>query len=133
VPSTIEQLFGLKPLTVRDVGLTGVQALATLNSPRQDAPFTLPAVAGPSQAVASAPALSTPLEAVKNDWPFWLLRIAIKHHLEAAPSESATILGQVRAMKTLNDLNQYTQQVAAIVKARQQEVRRQRLATRPAR
>ena len=126
VLSTIEQLFGLQPLTVRDAGLTGVQALATLHTPRQDAPFTLPPVAAAAQMAASAPALSTPLEAVKNDWPFWLLRIAVKHHLEAAPNERAAILQQVRAMKTLNDLNQYTQQVAAIVKARQQQARRQR-------
>jgi phospholipase C len=133
VPATIEQLFGLKPLTIRDEGLIGLQALATLQSPRQDAPFTLPAVAAPSEAAAGAPDLSTPLEAVKNGWQFSLLRIAVKHHLEAAPSESATILGQVREMKTLNDLNRYTQQVAAIVKVKQQEVRQQRLAARPAR
>ena len=36
-------------------------------------------------------------------------------------------------MKTLNDLDQYTQLVAAIVKAKQQEARKQRLAARPAR
>jgi hypothetical protein len=36
-------------------------------------------------------------------------------------------------MKTLNDLNQYTHQVAAIVKTRQQEARRRRLAARPVR
>jgi phospholipase C len=133
VPSTIEQLFGLRPLTVRDAGLAGVQTLATLHAPRQDAPFTLPPVAAPSQASAGAPALSTPLASVKNDWPFWLLRIAVKHHLEAAPSERTAILGQVRAMKTLDDLNRYTHQVAAIVKTRQQEARRRRLDGRPVR
>jgi phospholipase C len=136
VPATIEQLFGLKPLTVRDEGLIGLQTLATLQSPRQDAPLTLPvvgAVAAARERAAGASVPSTPLEAVTDTWPFWLLRIAVKHHLEAAPSESATILGQVRAMKTLGDLNEYSQKVGVIVKAKQQEVRRKRLAARPAR
>jgi hypothetical protein len=34
IPATIEQLFGLKPLTIRDTGVTGLQTLATLHSPR---------------------------------------------------------------------------------------------------
>src|SRR6185437_4369661 len=34
IPATIEQLFGLKPLTIRDTGVTGLQTLATLRSPR---------------------------------------------------------------------------------------------------
>lgn len=131
VPATIEQLFGLSPLTVRDQAMLGLQSLATLHSPRQDAPFTLPAVATPREVLVVAPPdLSKPLEAVENDWPFWLLRIAVKHHLELAPRERATILGGVKAMKTLNDLNQYTQQVAVMVKAKQHEVRQQRIAAR---
>jgi phospholipase C len=133
VPATIEQLFGLKPLTVRDAGLTGLQALATLASPRQDAPLTLPPVAAASEKVAAAPNLATPLDAVKNDWPFWLLRIAVKHHLESSPSERAAILAQVKAMKTLNDLDRYTQQVAVIMKTRQQESRKRRLAAQAVR
>jgi phospholipase C len=34
IPATIEQLFGLKPLTIRDTGVTGLQTLATLATPR---------------------------------------------------------------------------------------------------
>jgi phospholipase C len=34
IPATIEQLFGLQPLTARDTGITGLQTLATLAAPR---------------------------------------------------------------------------------------------------
>ena len=34
IPATIEQLFGLRPLTVRDSEVVGLQTLATLNAPR---------------------------------------------------------------------------------------------------
>jgi len=34
IPATIEQLFGLKPLTTRDAGIVGLQTLATLAAPR---------------------------------------------------------------------------------------------------
>jgi phospholipase C len=41
IPATVEQLFNLKPMTVRDQALTGLQGLATLQSPRQDCPTTV--------------------------------------------------------------------------------------------
>ena len=34
IPATIEQLFGLGPLTNRDAGVVGLQTLATLATPR---------------------------------------------------------------------------------------------------
>ena len=34
IPATIEQLFGLGPLTNRDAGVVGLQTLATLSAPR---------------------------------------------------------------------------------------------------
>ena len=34
IPATIEQLFGLKPLTIRDTEAIGVQTLASLSAPR---------------------------------------------------------------------------------------------------
>ncbi len=137
VPATIEQMFGVPPLTVRDRGLVGLQALATLATPRQDAPVTLPgpAVADVKVAAAAPPAadLSTPIDAVKDDWPFWLMRIAVKHHLEAAPAESATIKAQVNTINTLGDLKQYMDKVAVIVTAKKVESRKLRVAARQAR
>jgi phospholipase C len=34
IPATIEQVCGLRPLTIRDTGITGLQKLATLSAPR---------------------------------------------------------------------------------------------------
>ncbi|HEY1816422.1 MAG TPA: alkaline phosphatase family protein [Kofleriaceae bacterium] len=41
IPATVEQLFGLTAMTVRDKALTGLQGLATLQSPRTDCPMTV--------------------------------------------------------------------------------------------
>jgi phospholipase C len=41
IPATVEQVFGLKPLTARDTGITGLQTLATLVTPRTAA-VTIP-------------------------------------------------------------------------------------------
>ena len=74
-------------------GLTGLQTLATLPSPRADAPITLPCRRHPERGRNRGGGSRSvePLDAIKDDWPFRLLRIAVKHHLEAAPNESATI------------------------------------------
>jgi phospholipase C len=67
VPATIEQMFGVSPMTVRDHGFVGLQTLAILKSPRTDAPLTLPAVADPTEAIVETVAdSSTPLTAVKE-------------------------------------------------------------------
>jgi hypothetical protein len=52
IPATIEQVVGLKPLTVRDTGITGLQTLATLETPRTvsltiPSPVTAPQPSGP--------------------------------------------------------------------------------------
>lgn len=68
VPVIVEQMFGLSPITVRDQGLVGLQALATLKSPRTDAPLRLPAVAASTEPIVNAVAESSPLlSAVKDD------------------------------------------------------------------
>jgi phospholipase C len=131
VPATIEQLFGVPPLTVRDRALTGLQSLATLPSPRADAPLTLPsATVRPvvEMAAAAAPDLSAPLDTVKSDWAPSLLRIAVKHHLEAAPADSASIVAQVNAIKTVGDLHQYMDKAAAVVTTKKAESRILRVA-----
>jgi len=76
---------------------------------------------------------SQPLTAIKNDWPFWLLRIAMKRHLEAAPKEGAAIHAQVRAMNTRGDLDQYFSKVRTIVASQKVEARKKRVAARRAR
>lgn len=48
IPATVEQLFNLQPLTVRDRTLAGLQTLATLNAPREVEVLTLTPVAAPN-------------------------------------------------------------------------------------
>ena len=57
----------------------------------------------------------------------------MKHHLEAAPAESATIKAQVNTINTLGDLKQYMDKVAVIVTAKKVESRKLRVAARQAR
>ena len=59
IPATIEQVFGLQPLTARDAGIIGLQALATLNAPRAVQELTLTSVTAQNP---SAPAQWTVLK-----------------------------------------------------------------------
>ena len=59
IPATVEQLFGLKPLTIRDTGITGLQTLAILDAPRNVAtPIPDPIAATEPE----GPAPGTPVE-----------------------------------------------------------------------
>jgi phospholipase C len=53
IPATIEQVFGLQPLTVRDGALTGLQSLATLATPRVVPELTLTPVTAPNPTTAA--------------------------------------------------------------------------------
>jgi len=141
IPATVEQLFGLSPLTVRDRGLAGLQTLATLPTPRTDAPATLPEAVVAS-AVAAPPAspapparydASTLLADVHDGWLIGVLRIAVKQHLEAAPNDVAQVKARVSALRTVGDLQQYVADIQPMVKARRAEARRQRVQSRRAR
>jgi phospholipase C len=59
IPATIEQLFGLKPLTVRDTGITGLQTLATLATPR-DVTLAVPDPIGAAQIAKIQPTAPAP-------------------------------------------------------------------------
>ncbi|HEY4167835.1 MAG TPA: alkaline phosphatase family protein [Reyranella sp.] len=137
VPATVEQMFGLDPMTVRDGRIIGLQTLATLKSPRQDTPIKLPdPVAAPAPAVAMMAARrdpSMPLSAIHDSQLFWTLRVAVKQHLEAAPGDSAKIKARVLAMNTLGDLNQYLSDATASIKGKQVQARKQRVTVRKAR
>jgi len=58
IPATIEQLFGLGPLTNRDAGVVGLQTLASLPSPRNVTTQIPDAVAAPEP---SGPVPGTPI------------------------------------------------------------------------
>jgi hypothetical protein len=57
IPATIEQLFGLRPLTNRDAGVVGLQTLATLSTPRN---VTTPIPDAHAAAQPSGPVPGTP-------------------------------------------------------------------------
>lgn len=57
IPATIEQLFGLGPLTNRDAGVVGLQTLATLRAPR-NVTTPIPDAVAASQPI--GPVLGTP-------------------------------------------------------------------------
>jgi len=59
IPATIEQLFGLGPLTNRDAGVVGLQALATLATPRN---VTTPIPDATAAAQPDGPVQGTPAQ-----------------------------------------------------------------------
>jgi len=154
IPATIEQLFGLQPLTSRDRGALGLHTLATLSAPRNvttpipDAlaaaepkdpvpggPITSSvstvgsAVASVSEAtlaatsvtpgpVASPPAAPVDPSSLLNRDDPWLaaaLAVAAKAHIEATPTDAASIRSRVAGLKTVGDLAQYHGEMSPVV------------------
>jgi phospholipase C len=157
IPATIEQLFGLGPLTNRDAGVVGLQTLATLAAPRN---VTTPipdahAAAEPSGPVpgtpagsagtvvssavgaisgkASAPAAPVGSASMLNLADPWLasaLAVAVKAHIEAAPAEAANIRARAFRLKTVGDLAQYNKDLTPIVSNARAQARQQKVAAR---
>jgi phospholipase C len=139
IPATVEQVFGLQPMTVRDSSIVGVQNLATLQTPRQNAPLTLTPDSQRSRApqpIASSNAAlatvnpSTPLASIKDPWLMSTIFIVAKGHMEAAatPEESAKIKTQVQGLRTVGDFAQYLNEAIPKVKKKQVEARQLRMA-----
>jgi phospholipase C len=169
IPATIEQLFGLGPLTNRDAGVVGLQTLATLAAPRNvttpipnahaaaepsgPVPGTpagsfgtvvssaVGAISGEatlatsvaSGAVASAPAAPVGSASMLNLDDPWLasaLAVAVKAHIEAAPTGAANIRARAFQLKTVEDLAQYYKDLAPIVSNARAQARQQKVAAR---
>ncbi len=141
IPATVEQVFGLQPMTVRDSSIVGVQNLATLQTPRQNTPLTLtpdgqrsraplPA-AGSNKAPASIDP-ATRLDSVNDPWLISTIFIVAKGHMEAAatPAESTRIKTQVQGLKTIGDLMQYLNEAIPQVKKKQVQARQLRMVAR---
>ena len=159
IPATIEQLFGLKPLTTRDTGVVGLQTLATLHAPRNvtvtipnpvaanepsgpvpgtpvppGTPVISPAASAGPGPVASAPAApagpSSPLN-LSDPWLASTLAVAIKAHLEAAPAtDHANIKARAFGLKTIGDLAQYHKEITPVVTNARLLARQQKVAAR---
>lgn len=124
--STLIDLFELDPLTKRSSASSGLKHLATLTTPRTDAPMTLPSAAAVPMARMVAVALSDTVaerpDASLNDDPHGTLALAVRsalaQHLEIAPaSEHPAIRARVEALQTRADALHYVKTVAAQVKA----------------
>ncbi len=122
IPSTLERLFALAPLTARDRAANDVLSLLSLASPR-DTPSSLPSPSPPLAAPAAAerfmalaPSSETvrPLDSI-NDGNFpVVIRAAMREDLELSPpSERADIVARVAALKTRADGAAYLSHVAA--------------------
>jgi phospholipase C len=152
IPATIEQLFGLSPMTNRDAAMVGLHTLATLPTPRNvttpipdakpamepktpvpgtPAASTGPRVTPPTQVAATAAVAPVgPATPLNRDDP-WLaaaLAVALKAHIEAAPTEAAAIKARVAGLKTAGDLAQYHNDVVPILTNARAKARTAKLA-----
>lgn len=115
VPATVEQLFGLKPLTQRDANANNVTSLLSLNTPR-NAPLTLP-----DPAVSNVPAPAIAAELIKPapaDVPVnngnvpGFLHSALSGDLAlSSPAERHAILARFKKIKTMKDAQNYMTEV----------------------
>jgi phospholipase C len=126
VISTLTDLFQLDELAARSRASSGLKHLATLSTPRTDAPMTLPSPrreasmrmmkASVSDKVAERP------DARLSDDPHGSLSLAVRsafaQHLEITPPiEHEVIVARVQALKTRAEALQYLKEVAVQVKA----------------
>jgi|HubBroStandDraft_6_1064221.scaffolds.fasta_scaffold08440_2 phospholipase C len=123
IPATIEEIFGLSALTHRDAAANRLAALATLTTPRLDAPATLPlpadSGAGLSHALAlmqtpaaEALSVSRPADTVNQGSLPAILQSALHQDLAVSPPEQrAAILERVRSIQSREQARAYMQEV----------------------
>jgi phospholipase C len=142
LPATVEQMFGLSPMTVRDSSIVGVQNLATLATPRQDTPVTL---IDDSQRLrapepdpgdnTTPPAIdpSLPLSSINDPWLNSTIFIVAKIHMQSVPAaEAAQIQTRVEGLQTVGDFVQYLNDAIPVVRKQQVVERQLRVARRAA-
>jgi phospholipase C len=132
--ATLENLFGMPPLTKRDGAANKLTPLLTLSSPRDDAPFMLPAEANSgiggcpaldfTPAVRSEPAI--PMVAARPNDPIndgnlaAMLHSALRSDLELSPADARSkILAKFSTLKTRADALQYASAVRDKLRAAQ--------------
>jgi len=121
VPATIEAVFGLAPLTRRDAVANHLLSLATLSTPRTDAPMTLPAPDASAPAAAMpllSPSAAGPMDSIdKGNLPGFL-HTALRSDLALSnPADRPAILARFKAIKTRADAQQYLDAVRVKVHA----------------
>lgn len=116
IPATIEEAFGLRPLTARDASANTVLPLLSLSRPRTDAPKTLP-----NPARLAVPKIKQRIpkstETVDSGNLPGILLSAMRLDLELSPpSETHAILASVQAIQTRGQAAQYLKEVEAKAK-----------------
>ena len=128
IPASLEQMFGMDPMTVRDASIIGLQSLATLKTPRADTPRTLrePVVSSTVSAPRPVlpPAASTMmLNEIRDDNVFSLIRLAIKGNLELTPGQSAQIKAHANSLQTLGDALAFVSETSGRLISKRKELR----------
>ncbi|MGP8245109.1 MAG: alkaline phosphatase family protein [Bryobacteraceae bacterium] len=115
IPATVEALFGLEALTVRDAAANRLDKLVTLRAARNDAPVALPPPANsgagdPAQLSAAATAMTPvtrPNDSVDEGNLPAILDSAMLQDLDASPTGRQAILARVAAIETRADASAY--------------------------
>lgn len=120
IPATLEALFGLQPLTMRDAKANRLDGLVTLGTARTNAPETLPAPADsgaaspsiqiPPPSVAAIP-VSRPHDPVNEGNLPAIVHAAMQQELALWPDQRQAILSRVASIKTRADAQQYLTEV----------------------
>jgi phospholipase C len=120
IPATLEQLFGMEPLTARDKAANTVLPLFSLDVPRTDTPATLPSPAEGMISMALSPAESYSQTPSRPDDPVnegnlpVVIGAAMRQDLELSPpAEREKIMARVAALKTRSDAAGYLAEVSA--------------------
>lgn len=120
IPATLEQLFGMEPLTARDKAANTLLPLFSLDAPRADTPATLPSPAEGMVSMALAPAVSYSQSPSRPDDPVnegnlpVVIGAAMRQDLELSPpAERDKIMAKVAALKTRSDAAGYLAEVSA--------------------
>jgi phospholipase C len=119
IPATLEKLFGMNPLTARDLAANSVLPLLSLDAARDDTPSSLPLPASvpgremlpmaiaPSETYAHL-APSRPHDSVNDGSLPVILQAAMRQDIELSPPEVRNrIIAKVAALKTRSDAATY--------------------------
>jgi phospholipase C len=121
IPATLEQLFGMEPLTARDKAANTLLPLFSLDAPRTDIPTTLPAPAAGMLVEAIAPMAngaplppSRPDDSINEGSLPVVIGAAMRQDLElSSPGERDGIIAKVAALKTRSEAAAYLAKVSA--------------------
>ena len=120
IPATLEQLFGMEPLTARDEAANTLLPLFSLAAPRTDTPATLPSPAEGMVSMAVSPAENYSQTPSRPDDPVnegnlpVVIGAAMRQDLELSPpAERDKIMSKVAALKTRSDAAAYLAEVSA--------------------